>query len=139
MSQSSSLLCTSTAPQRCAMAEEFELNALTPLDGRYASRVAPVRAYFSEAALIKYRVRVEVEYLVALSGAVPALKDVFAGGNLAKWRGGAGPGGGGPPPPGAGRRLWQNAGLELCDFVVLDFGEFQKMAISKNKIGRAHV
>ena len=69
------------------MAEEFELNALTPLDGRYASRVAPVRAYFSEAALIKYRVRVEVEYLVALSGAVPALKDVFAGGNLAKWRG----------------------------------------------------
>ena len=43
------------------MAEEFELNALTPLDGRYASRVAPVRAYFSEAALIKYRVRVEVE------------------------------------------------------------------------------
>ena len=69
------------------MAEEFELNALTPLDGRYASRVAPVRAYFSEAALIKYRVRVEVEYLVALSGAVPALEDVFAGGNLAKWRG----------------------------------------------------
>ncbi|KAH8065408.1 (S)-2-(5-amino-1-(5-phospho-D-ribosyl)imidazole-4-carboxamido)succinate AMP-lyase [Aureococcus anophagefferens] len=69
------------------MAEEFELNALTPLDGRYASRVAPVRAYFSEAALIKYRVRVEVEYLVALSGAVPALADVFAGGNLAKWRG----------------------------------------------------
>ena len=86
--ESSSLLCTSTtAPQRCAMAEEFELNALTPLDGRHASRVAPVRAYFSEAALIKYRVRVEVEYLVALSGAVPALKDVFAGGNLAKWRG----------------------------------------------------
>ncbi|KAH8071041.1 (S)-2-(5-amino-1-(5-phospho-D-ribosyl)imidazole-4-carboxamido)succinate AMP-lyase [Aureococcus anophagefferens] len=59
------------------MAEEFELNALTPLDGRYASRVAPVRAYFSEAALIKYRVRVEVEYLVALSGAVPALADAI--------------------------------------------------------------
>ena len=66
---------------------DFELNALTPLDGRYASRVAPVRAYFSEAALIKYRVRVEVEYLVKLSEVVPSLRDVFAGGGLAKWRG----------------------------------------------------
>lgn len=43
------------------------LNALGPLDGRYRSRVEGLRAYFSEAALIRYRVRVEVEYLVALS------------------------------------------------------------------------
>jgi len=62
------------------------LDALTPLDGRYASRVARVREHFSEAALIKYRVRVEVEYLVALAKVVPALSDVFAGDNLSKWR-----------------------------------------------------
>ncbi|KAJ8612940.1 hypothetical protein CTAYLR_006196 [Chrysophaeum taylorii] len=45
------------------------LEALCPLDGRYRSRTAALRAYFSEAALIKYRVRVEVEYLLALSEA----------------------------------------------------------------------
>ena len=44
-----------------------ELDALGPLDGRYRSRVAVLRSYFSEAALIKYRVRVEVEYLAAIA------------------------------------------------------------------------
>ncbi len=42
------------------------LTALSPLDGRYQSQVAPLRAYFSEAALIRYRVKVEVEWLLAL-------------------------------------------------------------------------
>ena len=37
------------------------LYALTPLDGRYAGRVSKIRDYFSEAALIKARVRVEVD------------------------------------------------------------------------------
>ena len=40
---------------------EFELQALTPLDGRYAGRVAELGPYFSEQALIKYRVLVEVK------------------------------------------------------------------------------
>jgi len=47
----------------------MELNALTAVtsvDGRYASKTAPLRAYFSEFALIKNRVHVEVEYFVAL-------------------------------------------------------------------------
>ena len=43
------------------------LEALSPLDGRYASQVAPLRALFSEAALIRYRVRVEIEWLIALA------------------------------------------------------------------------
>ncbi|MBM3425602.1 MAG: adenylosuccinate lyase [Bacteroidetes bacterium] len=47
----------------------MELNALTAIssvDGRYAGKTAPLRAYFSEFALIKYRVLVEVEYFIAL-------------------------------------------------------------------------
>ncbi len=43
-----------------------ELTAISSVDGRYASKTAPLRAYFSEFALIKYRVHVEVEYFIAL-------------------------------------------------------------------------
>ncbi|MCY7386913.1 MAG: adenylosuccinate lyase [Burkholderiales bacterium] len=43
------------------------LTALSPLDGRYERKVAGLRAYFSEFALIKYRVHVEIEWLIALS------------------------------------------------------------------------
>ena len=43
------------------------LHAVSPLDGRYASRTAPLAPYASEAALMRARVRVEVEYLVALA------------------------------------------------------------------------
>ncbi|MFP4591489.1 MAG: adenylosuccinate lyase [Halobacteriales archaeon] len=43
------------------------LDAVSPLDGRYASRTAPLRPFVSEAALLRARARVEVEYLVALS------------------------------------------------------------------------
>jgi adenylosuccinate lyase len=45
---------------------EYNLEALSPLDGRYAGDVAELGAYFSEAALFRYRVRVEVEYLLFL-------------------------------------------------------------------------
>src|SRR3569833_1274040 len=48
----------------------MELNALTalsPLDGRYGSKTAPLRDFFSEYALIKYRVIVEIEWLKALA------------------------------------------------------------------------
>ncbi|PZX52099.1 adenylosuccinate lyase [Algoriphagus ratkowskyi] len=57
----------------------MELNALTAvtsIDGRYAGKTAPLRAYFSEFALIKYRVHVEVEYFIALCELpLPQLKD----------------------------------------------------------------
>ncbi len=42
------------------------LQAISPIDGRYQAKVAPLAAYFSEAALIKYRIRIEVEYFIAL-------------------------------------------------------------------------
>ncbi len=43
------------------------LTALSPLDGRYAAKVAPLAAHFSEFGLIRARVRVEIAWLVALS------------------------------------------------------------------------
>ncbi len=42
------------------------LNAISPIDGRYRNKVEKLSAYFSEQALIKYRVLVEVEYFIAL-------------------------------------------------------------------------
>ena len=42
------------------------LNAVSPIDGRYASRTKELQAYFSEAALMRYRVRIEIEYFIAL-------------------------------------------------------------------------
>jgi adenylosuccinate lyase len=43
------------------------LAALSPLDGRYARTLDPLRAYFSEQALIRYRVRIELAWLEALA------------------------------------------------------------------------
>jgi len=42
------------------------LSAVSSIDGRYGEKTAPLRGYFSEYALIKYRVKVEVEYFIAL-------------------------------------------------------------------------
>ncbi|WP_273567236.1 adenylosuccinate lyase [Maribacter halichondriae] len=42
------------------------LNAISPVDGRYRSKTASLASFFSEEALIKYRVRIEVEYFIAL-------------------------------------------------------------------------
>lgn len=42
------------------------LNAISPIDGRYRNKVESLAPYFSEAALIKYRVKVEIEYFIAL-------------------------------------------------------------------------
>ena len=44
-----------------------ELGAISPLDGRYHKSVKELNAYFSEAALMRYRIYVEIEYLIALS------------------------------------------------------------------------
>lgn len=43
------------------------LTALSPIDGRYRQQVGTLSAYFSEFALMQYRVRVEIEYFIALS------------------------------------------------------------------------
>lgn len=43
-----------------------QLNAISPIDGRYRNKVANLANYFSEEALIKYRVKVEIEYFIAL-------------------------------------------------------------------------
>ena len=42
------------------------LNAISPIDGRYRSKTKSLASYFSEEALIQYRVRVEIEYFIAL-------------------------------------------------------------------------
>ena len=51
------------------------LTALSPLDGRYASKVAPLRDYLSESALIRYRTLVEVRWLQHLSKE-PAIEEL---------------------------------------------------------------
>lgn len=59
------------------MQQLTELNAISPVDGRYRSKTQNLAPYFSEEALIKYRVLVEVEYFIALCEAgVPQLSGV---------------------------------------------------------------
>jgi adenylosuccinate lyase len=65
------------------------LEAISPVDGRYRRTTAPLADYFSEGALIRYRVRVEVEYFIALCrlplpqltgfdpGKTEALRDIY--------------------------------------------------------------
>lgn len=61
------------------------LHALSPLDGRYASATQSLTPYYSEYGLIYYRVRVEVEYLIALTAVLPDLKN-FPKGKVADLR-----------------------------------------------------
>ena len=42
------------------------LTAISPIDGRYTSKTEKLQQYFSESALIKYRIQVEVEYFISL-------------------------------------------------------------------------
>ena len=58
-----------------AMSAETALTALSPLDGRYAGKVAALRVHFSEFGLIRSRVEIEVAWLVALA-AEPAIAEV---------------------------------------------------------------
>jgi adenylosuccinate lyase len=59
---------------------DAQLLALSPLDGRYAAKVEPLRPVFSEYGLIRARVRVEVEWLLALAAdpGIPELADLPA-------------------------------------------------------------
>ena len=52
------------------------LTATSPVDGRYRNKAENLAAYFSEYALIKYRVRVEIEYFIALSEFLPQLSEL---------------------------------------------------------------
>ena len=53
------------------------LNAISPIDGRYRNKIEKLKDYFSEEALIKYRVLVEIEYFIALCEVpLPQLKTV---------------------------------------------------------------
>lgn len=54
------------------MEQQFELQAISPIDGRYHSKVRELNEYCSEYALIRYRTRVEIEWLIALA-AHPAI------------------------------------------------------------------
>src|SRR5260370_6241842 len=56
------------------------LTAVTPIDGRYRARTRSLEAYFSEFALIRYRVRVEIEWYLSLAAhrEISALKPIPA-------------------------------------------------------------
>ena len=50
------------------------LTAITPIDGRYISKTYKLQEYFSESALIKFRIQVEIEYFIALcKNSIPQL------------------------------------------------------------------
>ena len=65
------------------------LNAISPIDGRYRGKVESLAGYYSEEALIKYRVKVEIEYFIALceiplpqlenfdASVFPALREIY--------------------------------------------------------------
>jgi len=57
--------------------QTYVLEAISPVDGRYYASVKQLSAYFSESALIKFRVLVEIEYFIALCKEnLPQLKDI---------------------------------------------------------------
>lgn len=57
------------------------LTAISPVDGRYRNKAENLAAYFSEYALIKYRVQVEIEYFITLSEFLPQLRALATGKN----------------------------------------------------------
>ena len=52
------------------------LTAISPVDGRYRDKDGNLAAYFSEYALIRYRVRVEIEYFITLTTFLPQLREL---------------------------------------------------------------
>lgn len=51
------------------------LTAISPVDGRYFEIVKPLSPYFSESGLMRYRIQIEIEYVIALSAVLPELED----------------------------------------------------------------
>ena len=66
------------------MSDSSALLAVSPIDGRYSRHTQSLAPYFSEAGLIQYRVRIEVEYFLALHTLglpqLPALSDAEVAG-----------------------------------------------------------
>jgi adenylosuccinate lyase len=55
------------------------LEAVSPIDGRYSAKTQELKNYFSESSLIRYRVKVEIEYFIALCKLpLPQLENVNA-------------------------------------------------------------
>ena len=55
------------------------LSAISPVDGRYHKQTHELSDYFSESALIRYRLRIEAEYFIALAGIpLPQLRAIDA-------------------------------------------------------------
>jgi adenylosuccinate lyase len=54
------------------------LNAISPIDGRYRNKTISLAPFFSEEALIKYRVLVEIEYFIAVRVPLPQLGSTFS-------------------------------------------------------------
>ncbi|MDR2138302.1 MAG: adenylosuccinate lyase [Tannerella sp.] len=53
-----------------------KLTAISPVDGRYRDQTEALASYFSEFALIRYRIRIEIEYFNMLAGFLPRLKSL---------------------------------------------------------------
>ena len=51
------------------------LTAISPVDGRYFETVKPLTPYFSEFGLMRYRIQIEIEYLISMSATVQELED----------------------------------------------------------------
>lgn len=75
------------------------LFSISPVDGRYASQTGELGPYFSEFALIKYRVRVEIEYFLALCGVLPELQHLSSSN------------------PAALRKIWQEFGPADAEWI----------------------
>ena len=52
------------------------MSAISPLDGRYKKNVSELNSFFSEQALMKFRLEVEIRYLIALSAHRALKKDL---------------------------------------------------------------
>jgi adenylosuccinate lyase len=78
-SQSILLNLLSFYKRRKITMEISALTAISPVDGRYSNKVDNLWKYFSEFALIKYRVFVEIEYFIALHEIqLPQLTEISA-------------------------------------------------------------
>jgi len=51
------------------------LTAISPIDGRYFETLKPLAPYFSEYGLMRYRIQIEIEYLISLSATIQELED----------------------------------------------------------------
>tara|TARA_B100000787_G_C16196603_1_gene301354 strand:- start:3332 stop:4657 length:1326 start_codon:yes stop_codon:yes gene_type:complete len=55
--------------------DDFSLKAISPIDGRYSNKCKLLSKYFSEYGLIKYRLKIEIDYFMALCKVLPELKE----------------------------------------------------------------